>query len=132
MRNMVLPKILVVEDDKINAFIIEKFLEEFFKIEIASNGTMALELAKSNQYQIILMDINLGDEELDGVEVMHRMRQQKNYTNTPFIATTAYAMAGDRDRFLNAGFDEYLPKPIKRQQLINAIYEKLNLAQENV
>jgi two-component system cell cycle response regulator DivK len=124
-------QVLVVEDDHINAFIVKKFLDGEFDVKLAMNGTVALEYAVETNFDVVLMDINLGDDELDGVEVLHRMRKMNGYTSKPIIATTAYAMSGDRERFLEAGFDAYLPKPIKRDDLIATIQEKLNLAAEN-
>jgi len=120
------PHVLVVEDDHINAFIVKKFLDGEYNVLLAENGKSALDQAAETDFDIILMDINLGDDQLDGVEVLNRLREMKSYNTKPIIATTAYAMAGDRERFLAAGFDGYLPKPIKRDDLITTIQEKLN------
>ncbi len=117
----------MVEDDHINGFIIKKFLDTVFNVEVAEDGVEALEKANNTQFDVILMDINLGDEELDGTEVMHRLRATGNYDDTPIIAATAYALNGDKERFLDAGFTGYLSKPIKRDVLIETINRELNL-----
>lgn len=119
--------VLVVEDDRINGFIVKKFLDTLYEVEIAEDGNVALEKANQTSFDLILMDINLGDEELDGTEVMNRLRASGKYDDTPIIATTAYALNGDRERFLEAGFSGYLSKPIKRDVLIETIKEALNL-----
>ena len=121
-----IPRILVVEDDHINAFIVKKFLDGNYNVLLAENGRIALDQAAETDFDIVLMDINLGDDQLDGVEVLNLLREMKSYDSKPVIATTAYAMAGDRERFLSAGFDGYLSKPIKRDELIATIQEKLN------
>ena len=112
------PDILLVEDDSINAFVILKFLSEMYAVTHAATGQEALEEAEQKDYQLILMDINLGDEDFDGVEALRRIRQLPTRNQIPIMAVTAYAMNGDRERFLQAGFDSYLAKPVKKESLI--------------
>ena len=109
---------LIVEDDSINAFITQKFISTHFESDIASDGHAALEKVEEKNYDIILMDINLGDEELDGVEVLKRIRSKPGLETIPSIAVTAYALNNDRERFLSEGFDQYLSKPINKDELI--------------
>ena len=118
-------RVLVVEDDKINAFIIDRFLSDKYTVDIAQNGKEALGMIADNVFDVILLDINLGDDELDGVEVLRQIRKVKQYINTPIIATTAYALAGDRENFISSGFDDYLAKPIKREELLAKLKSKL-------
>ena len=66
------------------------------------------------------MDINLGTQET-GVDVLHRIRERAAYRTTPVIAVTAYALPGDRERFLEEGFDDYIGKPFTRQQLFRLL-----------
>lgn len=110
--------VLIVEDEQINAFIIQKFVGEHYAVQLAQNGNEALDLIDTNSFDIILMDINLGDEELDGIEVMKRLRKIPSKAGTPVIAVTAYAMPEDRQRFLNEGFDGYVPKPIIKAEIL--------------
>ena len=110
--------VLIVEDEHINAFIIQKFVGEHYAVQLAQNGNEALDLIDTNSFDIILMDINLGDEELDGIEVMKRLRKIPSKADTPVIAVTAYAMPEDRQRFLNEGFDGYVPKPIIKAEIL--------------
>ncbi len=119
-------KVLYVEDDKINRFIVGKFLKADFELDMAEDGSTAIELVSKNKYDLILMDINLGKDSPDGVEMMKVIRKIGNYSNTPFFAVTAFALTGDKERFMEAGFDLYLPKPLEREELIQNIYTFTN------
>lgn len=110
--------VLIVEDDSINAFITKKFISEHHESDVASDGTIALQKIKEKNYDIVLMDINLGDEELDGVEVLRRIRSIPGFEKIPSIAITAYALSNDRERFLAQGFNQYLAKPINKEELL--------------
>ncbi len=112
-------KILYVEDEPINALILKKLLQKHFEVEIAYDGTTSLELVEKTKYDIILMDINLGDE--DGIDVTANLRKTPNGKVAKIVAVTAFSLAEDRQRFLKSGFDEYLPKPIDEKSLLQTI-----------
>lgn len=117
-------KILTVEDNDINAMLMDRLLSEStFPIEhsIAENGEEALEKTASDSYDLILMDINLGDGLMDGVEVMQTLRKIDEYKSVPIFAVTCYALPGDKERFLEQGFDEYISKPIDHIALFSTI-----------
>jgi len=120
------PKVLLVEDNITNKVITFLFLKGFCEIEHATNGSTAIELAKENKYDLVLMDINLGAG-INGIETTYKIKQLNNYKNVPFIAVTGYAMPGDEEKLLNLGFDYYLAKPFKREQLLNIIKSALNI-----
>lgn len=109
-------KILVVEDDEISRDVLILFLKNHFEIDEARNGQTALEKADSNQYDLILMDVNLG-RGMTGLDITKNLKLRPNYTNVPIIAITAFAMKGDKEEFLQAGFDHYLAKPFTREEL---------------
>ncbi|OGU65826.1 MAG: hypothetical protein A2499_11810 [Stygiobacter sp. RIFOXYC12_FULL_38_8] len=109
-------KILVVEDDEISRDVLILFLKNHFEIDEARNGQTALEKADNNQYDLILMDVNLG-RGMTGLDITKNLKQRPNYTNVPIIAITAFAMKGDKEEFLQAGFDHYLAKPFTREEL---------------
>ncbi len=115
-------RILVVED---NPFDIELFVEIIrsrgLTAEEANNGEEAIQKAEENFYDLVLMDIGLPG--VDGVEAMHTIKSMPGYRNVPVIALTAYAMKGDRERFLASGFDEYISKPIDVNDFIRTIEE---------
>lgn len=118
-------KILYVEDDKINALIISKIVGKHFDIEIAKDGEECVEKAKHNNYDLVLVDIHLGNEKMDGVEVLECLRKYEGYATKPIFAITAYAMPEDRKKYLNLGFNSYYSKPINHQKLIEEIKQFL-------
>lgn len=117
--------ILYVEDDDINALVLTKMLEEHYHIQVVQDGEQCLEIIQKNSFSLILMDINLGTGKMDGVETMKKIKEQEAFRNMPVFAVTSYAMPGDRERFLNEGFDKYFPKPIVKKDLLEAIEDIL-------
>lgn len=113
--------ILIVEDDKINAFIIEKFLSKEFDLTVCHEPKEAIEMIGFKEFELLLLDINLGDGQMDGVELLSTIRKKEGYHDIPSIATTAYAMTGDKEKFIEYGFNDYISKPIKREELIDKI-----------
>lgn len=127
------PKILVVEDDKMNRLVFKKMLGEISELHICSDGDKAISYVKNHfdnkdHFDIVLMDINL-PAPWDGIELTKELKNKhKELQETPFIAQTAYAMAGDRERMLKSGFDDYISKPIERSELFHIIEN--NIQQE--
>jgi len=123
-------KILVVEDDKINQIVIKKMLKElgYINIKIASNGVEALKFIENYRFDLILMDVQL--PELDGSETVRIIRKNEIKTggHIPIVAMTAYALKGDRERFLSQGMDDYISKPID----INKLEEILERTLKNI
>jgi len=122
-----LPEVLFVEDDEINQSVVKMFLKSYCVLDIASTGEFALELARKKQYAAILMDIDLAGK-LNGMEATVEIRKIDGYKNTPIIAVTAFAMVGDRERFLNGGCTHYLAKPFNRLKLVKLVENVLSLS----
>jgi two-component system, cell cycle response regulator DivK len=117
-------KILYIEDNTMNMRLVGKFLQAMnIQLLWASDGLSGLEMALEKLPDMILMDINLPS--MDGMAVMSVLRQQPSTADLPIIAVTANAMHGDRERYLIAGFNDYLAKPLARQELINTIQRHL-------
>ncbi|HXA01709.1 MAG TPA: response regulator [Cytophagaceae bacterium] len=114
-------KILIVEDDDINMFILESLLKKEFVLTKAKNAGEALKLAEENKFDAVLMDINLGNESIDGIEAMKRIRDMEKNVDTQIFAVTSYALPEDRKRFLDEGFDAYFPKPLLKEDLIREL-----------
>jgi two-component system, cell cycle response regulator DivK len=114
-------KVLYVEDDSINAFVILKLLASDFHVAHVPDGETCLTLLQEEKFDCILMDINLGKGKMDGIEAMKKIRELTSYKKIPVFALTSYAMPEDEERFLNDGFDFYLSKPIERRVLIQHI-----------
>lgn len=113
-------KILIVEDDKVNAFVLEKHLSKF-RVLKAENASTALELFEKETPDLVLMDINLGAESIDGVETMKKMKSNRRLCDTPVIAVTCYALDEEVEGFLKAGFDAFLAKPVRKDDLIRSV-----------
>jgi two-component system cell cycle response regulator DivK len=111
---------LIIEDDENNMVLITRILEKSGYMTIgASNGMLGYEMALRHKPDFIILDIQLPD--MDGLEVLYRIRHSEIKDTIPIIAMTSYAMPGDRARLLAAGCDEYIEKPIDPQRVISQI-----------
>jgi two-component system cell cycle response regulator DivK len=118
--------ILYVEDDPINGLIMKKLLGKYYAIELVENGELALDLLQNRPFDLILMDINLGNHHMDGTETMKIIKTMKGYEDLPVYAVTSYAMPEDRAYFLKQGFDAYFSKPIDHHLIKEAIELKFS------
>jgi CheY-like chemotaxis protein/anti-sigma regulatory factor (Ser/Thr protein kinase) len=112
--------VLIVEDNEANIIFVRDFLRSrgYLTIE-ARNGVEAIELAKEERPDIILMDIQM--PVLDGTEATRTIREDNELATTPIIALTALAMPGDRERCIAAGADDYMSKPVRLAELSRKI-----------
>ena len=118
-------KILLVEDQFINQKLMKNVLEKGgYEVVPASDGESALKLLSENKYDIILMDIQM--PELNGYEVAKKFREMEKVSGefTPILAMTANSLAGDREKSLESGMDDYIAKPLNMVE-INARIEAL-------
>jgi two-component system cell cycle response regulator DivK len=113
-------QILVVEDDKRNMKLFrDVLLATGYRTLEATTGEQAIELAGEHAPDLVLMDIQLPD--IDGVEALNRLRADQRTASVPVLALTAQAMQGDRERFLSAGFDGYVSKPVNVVALLDTV-----------
>ena len=115
-------RILVVEDEEINAMVISAMLRKLgHEVHLAENGRNALKKVNELELDCIFMDIQM--PELDGMETTRAIRATplKSGRKIPIVAVTAHAMKGDRERFLSAGMDDYLSKPVEIENLIQVL-----------
>jgi two-component system cell cycle response regulator DivK len=115
-------RVLIVEDNEKNMKLFRDVLQAtgYSTLE-ATTGEEAVELALSEAPALVLMDVQLPG--IDGVGALERLRQNERTASIPVLALTAQAMSGDRERFLEAGFDGYLAKPVDVGALIEAVRE---------
>jgi len=122
---MSLPIALIVEDNPVNKDLTEFFLKKICQVEHAFDGLTALSMARSKQYSVILMDINLGAGKT-GIEVTREIRKIPGYEKVPIIAVTGYTMVEDREKLLEEGCTHYLPKPFDQASLLNLVEAALS------
>lgn len=121
-------KILLVEDNEMNLDMLSRRLERRgFDILIAVDGAQGVEIAKREHPDLILMDMSL--PVMDGWEATRRLKADPQTQPIPIIALTAHAIAGDRERCLAAGCDEYESKPVKFPRLLEKIEQILNISE---
>jgi two-component system, sensor histidine kinase len=109
--------ILLVEDNIINQRVINKMLNEFgHRVCTADNGLEAINCYENDTFDVILMDIQM--PKMNGIEAAQKLLAlERGKKHTPIIAMTAYALPGDKEKFLSCGIDEYISKPIKMEDL---------------
>jgi two-component system, cell cycle response regulator DivK len=113
-------RVLVVEDNEKNMKLFrDVLLATGYRTLEAATGGQAVELAAEHAPDLVLMDIQLPD--IDGVEALTRLREDERTASIPVLALTAQAMHGDQERFLAAGFDGYISKPVNVVELVGAV-----------
>jgi two-component system cell cycle response regulator DivK len=112
--------VLYVEDNYHNRRLVRKILESRgYQVLEAEDGVSGLEAIRAHRPPLVLMDISLPD--MDGLQVVAAMRSEAELAAIPVIALTASAMRGDRERFLAAGCDDYLSKPVQALELVERV-----------
>lgn len=115
--------ILLAEDNKVNQRLASRMLEKLgYYVEIAENGKEVIQIVEKNDFDLILMDVQM--PEMDGFQATQKIRELEQNSNKhiPIIALTAYAMKGDREKCLSVGMDGYLSKPISFKDMKDTIY----------
>lgn len=113
-------RVLCVEDNSVNMLLVSRIVEaEGHELMRAEDGSEALNILNGTVPDIILLDINLPG--IDGLELARRFKTDERLAPVPLIATTAQVLVGDRERCLEAGCDEYLPKPLDIRKLREVI-----------
>lgn len=115
-----IPRILLVDDNLVNRQVSGEILKKSgCKVDFAEDGLQAIELVKSNSYDVIFMDIQM--PKMDGVAATRKIKEMNIPDMAPIVAMTAYSMKEDKDKFMNAGLDDYISKPIKANDLLNKV-----------
>jgi PAS domain S-box-containing protein len=114
--------LLIVENDRINAAVIEAYVKKDYDVDVVGRGEDAVKKASEKQYDAILMDINLGSG-INGIEATQQIRKIKGYETTPIVAVTAFALKGDKEEFLSKGCTHYISKPFTQPQIISLLNE---------
>lgn len=115
--------IAVVEDNADNRLLIDAMLGDIFALIEYETGVLALEGFQSHIPDLILLDISLPG--MDGTTVLQHLRADERVAHIPVIALTAHAMRGDREKYIQAGFDDYISKPILDEKNLISTIERL-------
>jgi CheY-like chemotaxis protein len=118
------PRVLAVEDNSETQLLLEHLLKKSYEVVVVAGVDEALDTVDGTRFDALLLDINLS-EERTGTDLLHLLRERNDMDGVPAIALTAYAMPGDREDFLEAGFDQYVSKPFTRADLTEAIETSL-------
>ncbi|MBU2955907.1 ATP-binding protein [Marinobacter sp. F3R08] len=122
-------RILIAEDSPANQIVFRALLQDTGYIpDIVGNGLEAVEAIHHMDYQLVLMDIFM--PEMDGLEATRKIREYQGASNLPIIALTANAMPGDQEKFMKAGMDDYLAKPVVKNTLLGMLNKWSDLSQE--
>ena len=115
--------ILAVDDNPLDILILQTLLQHHFKLKTVSSGKAALKIIEEIDFDMILMDINLGDETLNGTDTMKLIRKNSKYQHIKIFAVTAYAE--DESFYINEGFDELYIKPVIKEDIFEFINKNL-------
>jgi CheY-like chemotaxis protein len=111
-------KVLIVEDDPITVYINQCLLHHY-EVDAVTNGYAALEKVQTDRFDVILMDINLGDINMDGIRTMREIRKLRSQNHLRIIAITSYA--SNKQWYLEQGFDGFFLKPLDPEDIIKAV-----------
>lgn len=120
------PLVLVVEDDMGSQRLVHYFLRDRYELDYAVSVTEAKDKLKEKVVQMVLLDLSLiGDE--DGLDLARYMRKRKRWQGIPIIATTAHAFTEDRDKCLKAGCNDYISKPLNKDELLEKMKDQIKV-----
>lgn len=111
-------KILYIEDNLDSQELVKLYFRGLAELECYERAEQILEIVSEKKYDLILMDINLPGK-IDGVDAVKILRRDERFKKIPIIAVTAYAMVGDRERFIEIGCDDYISKPFFKSALLD-------------
>ena len=117
-------RVLLVEDNLEAQVLVRRFLSKGYLVDARPSSRDAVTAAAERPYDLFIVDINLGYNDT-GLKTLEALRRHARYAETPIMALTAYALPGDRERFLEAGFDAYVSKPFTKEQLRDTLQRLL-------
>jgi CheY-like chemotaxis protein len=127
---MMTRKLLIAEDDPASRELLGDILKmQGYQIVEAEDGEVALQKIEEESPDLVLLDLQM--PKLDGLAVVRRLRQNPRFTSLPVVAVTSYAMRGDREKALDAGFDAYLTKPVDAGGVRETVERLLCLAENS-
>lgn len=113
-------KILLIEDNLDTQLIFRIYLRDLYYLEVADTAEMGIKLLRENNYDLLILDINLPGK-MDGTAVLNELRNEMNKKDFPVLVVTAYAMDGDKEKYLEQGASDYLTKPVMKEDFMDRI-----------
>ncbi len=110
-------KILIIEDNTETQLILKIYLREYYDLDTVQTAAEGLKKIEHNAYNLIVLDINLPGE-LDGNDVIRRLKKNPEYKSIPILVITAYALKGDKEKYLSMGANGYLSKPVAKKDVL--------------
>lgn len=129
--HVVKKKILLIEDNIDTQLIYKVYLREIYDLEIAANAESGLKLLNEKQFDLVVLDINLPGK-LSGSDVLHEIKNGPGYPDVPVLVVTAYAMKSDMEKFISQGADDYLAKPVNKDDFLERVGGLLPANEENI
>lgn len=120
-------RILLIEDNYDTQLIFKIYLRELYDLDLAETAEEGIELLQKNTYDLLILDMNLPGK-LDGSAVLNTLRNEMNKKDFPVLVVTAYATKGDKEKFLQQGANDYLPKPVLKDDFMDRVRNFLALA----
>lgn len=124
------PRLLIIDDDEISRFYVSYIYKKTAIVDSAEDAQSGIVKSSQTLYDLIFLDIGLKGE-LNGIDVLKEIRKFPGYDRVPIIAFTAFAMAGDRENFLAEGFDDYIAKPLAKEDLFTLVDKNLQKYSES-
>lgn len=115
------PHLLIVEDDPSTCIFLEHVLRAWYRTDTVENVQAGIEKSDKHRYDGFLVDIGLRAADEDGIDMLEHLRADWQYAEAPVIAVTGHVLPGDREHFLETGFDAYLGKPFFKDDLLTML-----------
>ena len=113
-------KLLIIEDNIESQLIFKIYLRDYYHVELTDNGESGLKLLEENNFDLLLLDVNLPGD-LNGIDVYNRLKESEKYKNFPVVIITAYNMDNMKKKLLDKGVNDFLTKPIEKNFLLESI-----------
>lgn len=115
-------KILIIEDNVETQLILKIYLRDFYDVDTVETGTEGLQKISKNGYSLIILDINLPGG-VNGNDIIKKLKRDPNYKQLPILVVTAYALKGDKEKYLAMGANGYLTKPFNKNEIVKITQE---------
>ncbi len=115
-------KILIIEDNAETQLILKIYLRDFYDIDTVETGIEGLQKISENGYNLIILDINLPGG-IDGNEIIRKLKRDPKYKQLPILVVTAYALKGDKEKYLAMGANGYVSKPVNKNEIVKIAQE---------